>query len=218
MGGISLLVQRYRVSGDPLFTERRVELIALVLTLLLMVQLLYSIGSLALSQQPESKLPSADTLVIGELQRYAVMPLEQSADVKARPVFWEGRRPVNAEGNPPVTAENSTAQKNELDKVSLLGIFGGGDSAGVIALVQGKKKRILLGDKMVGWTLESIGTDHAVFTDSGKSQKLMLIRSNDPVVPVPNTATTSTAKRAEGAKATETAGPSFGANPKPSKD
>ena len=216
MSRVSLLVQRYRVSGDPLFTERRVELVALILTVLLLVQLLYSIASLAFSQQPKSKLPSADTLVIGELARYDVMTPQQSADVKARPVFWETRRPVSAEAKAVKVVEKPKAQKNELDKVRLLGIFGVGDSAGVIALVQGKKKRILQGDKMVGWTLESISTDHVVFTDSGKSQKLMLIRSKDPVAKVATAGSTSNAKRnirEKKAEKAEVQVPTFGGIP-----
>ena len=213
MSRFSSLVQRYRVVGDPLFTERRVELVALMLTVLLLVQLFYSITGLALPQQPKSKLPSADTLVIGELQRYAVMTPQQSADVKARPVFWETRRPLSAELKAPVVAQKPKAKKNELDKVRLLGIFGVGDSAGVIALVQGKKKRILQGDKMVGWTLESISTDHVVFTDSGKTQNVMLIRSKTPVTKAATAAPTNTAKSKKGAKKAEIQVPSFGGSP-----
>jgi hypothetical protein len=101
-------------------------------------------------------------------------------------VFWASRRTIADSVDPlaplaPVA--KSKAKKSELDKIKLLGIFGVGDSSGIIVLVQGDKKRILRGDKLVGWTLESISGGHAAFVSSGRSQNVMLVRSNNPVPP-----------------------------------
>jgi len=191
MSRYSMLLSRYRVSENPLLSERRIELFALVLTLVLILILLFSLARLVVSSHPAPKLPSADSLVGSELRRSGVVSPQQSIEVRARPVFWPSRRPVDAPEEVAKTGK-SKPKKNELDKVKLLGIFGVGDSAGIIALVQGKKKRILKGDKVVGWTLDSIDGDKAVFVDSGQTQNLTLERlaivAREASAPVPNAA------------------------------
>lgn len=179
----SLLLNRYRVSYDPLLTERRIELAALVLSVFLVLQLLYGVARLFIISGPEVILPSADSLIVSELQHAANVSAQQSEDVRARPVFWHSRERV---GGPDgvVAAEKPDAKKGEMNKVKLLGVFGSGDFAGVIVLVKGNKKRLLLGDKVVGWTLDSIDGDQAVFVDSGQSQKLVLERADAASVPV----------------------------------
>ena len=56
----------------------------------------------------------------------------------------------------------------------MLGVFGSGDTAVVIAEVKGKKRRIMLGDTVVGWTLSSVERGEANFVDNGQSQTLAL--------------------------------------------
>jgi len=181
----STLVSRYQVSEDPLLSERRVELLALLLTLVFFLILLFSVASLIISSHPVPKLPSADSLVGSELRRLGVVSPQHSIAVRARPVFWPSRRPVVDAPVEVVKADKPKVKKSELDKVKLLGIFGVGESTGIIALVQGKKKRILQGGKVVGWTLDSIDGDQAVFVESGQVQNLTLERlavvARDPV-------------------------------------
>ncbi len=167
------LVSRYRVAENPLLSERRVELLALVLTLVFILILLFSVVGLLVSAHPPAKLPSADSLVGTELRRSGVVSAQHSNEMRARPVFWPSRLPVDA---PLAVVEEpkSNVKKSALDKVKLLGIFGVGDSTGIIALVEGKKKRILLGDKVVGWSLDSIDRNEAVFVAGGQTQKLTL--------------------------------------------
>ena len=188
MMSFTSVINRYRVSEDPLLSERRVELLALVLTVLLVLMLLFGVSRLLISAHPQPKLPAADSLVANELLSLGVVSPQQSTAVKARPVFWPSRRPVDAPVEVVVEAKPKV-KKSELDKVKLLGIFGVGDSAGIIALVKGAKQRILLGDKVVGWTLESIDRDQAVFTESGQSQHLTLerraIAAKEPSSPAP---------------------------------
>ena len=71
-------------------------------------------------------------------------------------------------------AQEEAAQAGELAKIKVLGIFGGGQSAGVIALVNDKKRRILLNDEAMGWTLQSVEPDRAVFINNGKTQEVQL--------------------------------------------
>ena len=209
--GVGVLMSRYRSSNDPLLTERRIELVAVILTVIFILQLFYGVIRLFISVQPESVLPAPDTLVVSELKRYGVVLDEHSAELRARPLFWASRRSSGDSVGQVAAVTKSKANKSELDKIKLLGIFGVGDSAGIIALVQGDKKRILLGDKMVGWTLESISGGHAVFTNGGRSQNVILARSNNPVAPPTKPAAPATS--AIPAPIITSAGLSFGADP-----
>jgi hypothetical protein len=178
VAGISQIISRFRASSDPLRSERKVELAALVLTIVLIVQVVYGVVSLSLSSQPSPILPSPDSLQVGTLQGAGLVTAQQSNELRARPVFWPTRRPVSEELTATVVSKKpQSAIKNELDGVKVLGVIGSGESAVVIVLVKGKKKRILLGDKVVGWTLESAQNSEAVFADSGRSQTLKLKRT-----------------------------------------
>jgi hypothetical protein len=174
MAGIRQIISRFRVSSDPLRSERKVELAALMLTIVLIVQVVHGVVSLYLTSQPSPILPSPDSLQIGVLHGTGVVTAQQSNELRARPVFWSTRRPVSGESSVAVATKPQSATKNELDTVKVLGVIGSGEAAVVIALVKGKKKRILLGDKVVGWTLESTHNGEAVFTGSGRSQTLKL--------------------------------------------
>lgn len=177
MAGISQILSRFRGTSDPLRSERKVELVAIVLTILLIVQVIYGVVSLSLNAQPNPILPSPDSLQVGALQGAGHVTAQQSNELRARPVFWPTRRPVSEDPTAAVESKPQSAKKNELDAVKVMGVIGSGESAVVIALVKGKKKRILLGDKVVGWTLASTRNGEAVFTAYGKSQTLKLKHS-----------------------------------------
>jgi type II secretory pathway component PulC len=70
--------------------------------------------------------------------------------------------------------EDQSTAATSLDEVQLVGIFGAGDSAGIITLAKGKKQRILLGEDIEGWTLDDIKPDRAVFKDRGQTHEVML--------------------------------------------
>ena len=178
MAGLSSLMNRYRESANPLLSERRVELVAVILTGTIVALLLVGVVGLTISSRPDAIQPTADSLLVGELPVAGVVSPELSIRVRARPLFWPSRRPVLVFGAPENTTQAvGAAAPSALDKVELRGIFGGGDSAGIIALVKGKKKRVMLGDKVVGWKLDSIDGDSVTFVDKGKSKRLSLART-----------------------------------------
>jgi len=179
MNALHAMLSRYRVSTDPLYTERRVELAAAILSVVLLLLLLYTVLRLVLNAEPVAILPAPDTLQVGELQRLGMVSPVQSDELRARPVFWPSRRPVVEASNGAATVAKipKAKQKNELDKVTVLGVFGSGETAVVIAQVEGKKRRIMLGDKVVGWTLKSVERGTAEFVDAGRSATLALDRT-----------------------------------------
>jgi hypothetical protein len=72
-------------------------------------------------------------------------------------------------------AEESNAKQQELEGIKLVGVFGEGDSAGIIARVKDKVRRIRLGEELAGWRLESVGRNEAVITNGSRQEKVILL-------------------------------------------
>ena len=169
----SFLRERYTVNSDPLRSERRIELALLVLVLLFCLQLVYSLARLAITPSPDAVAPAEDALRFGSLQHGRVVVQGESDEIRARPLFWPSRRPQDAP-DAETEAETETVAAEELKGVKLQGVFGSGETAGVITLVKGKKQRILLGEQLQGWTLDSVSPNRVMLTSGGRSQELVL--------------------------------------------
>ncbi len=57
---------RYRETANPLLSERRIELVAVALTVVLLVQVLYSILRLSNLSEPESIAPALDVMIASD--------------------------------------------------------------------------------------------------------------------------------------------------------
>jgi hypothetical protein len=168
------LSARYRHVYDPLLTERRVELAALAFTLSLLMVLIYLSLRLTFLSEPEARLPAAGSLEVASANPGEVVTADMRNQIISRPIFFPSRRPLQAVLAPPVVVDQAAASKNELAKVKLLGVFGGGDTAGVILLVEGKKQRLLIGESVKKWKLKSVDLNEAKFSSGGKQETLVL--------------------------------------------
>ena len=202
----SLLPARYKVATEPLRTQRNIELFAVILVLVLCLQLLYSGARLALRSLPDAVSPAPDALMVKKLQPLGKVSVEQSAEVLARPLFWQSRRPQDAQAVGQVKKNVAPDNTKGLQKVRLLGVFGGAETAGMIVAVKGGQRRILLGEEIEGWTLESVESNQAVLSADGRQQSLQLKTVSVPVAsdpPAPEaqaeTKAKSTAQSAGGA-------------------
>ena len=166
------LPQRYRVTDNPLKTERRVELVVAALLALLLLWLLLGLLRQGLMTGPASLPPAADSLMVEALQLEPPLTVEAASDVLARPLFWEGRRPLA-----PVVAVVSKPKPKapgKLEGVTLHGVYGEGDSLGLIATVDGKLSRISKGSPVKGWQLEGYNDGVAEFISGGRRATLPL--------------------------------------------
>ncbi len=172
---LGTLRSRYQVTGDPLQVERRVELLAVAVTLLLLLQILYSVLRLGFLSEPEAIAPALDNVAERAIRVPEPIDPALSEAIRSRPLFWAGRRPLEASKEPPKEVVKAPPDAGgDLSKVQLVGIFGVGDSAGIITLVEDKKRRILVGEKIEGWTLDKVERDRAVLSDKERRQLLML--------------------------------------------
>ena len=73
-----------------------------------------------------------------------------------------------------VAPPGSAAKTKKLSGVKLLGVFGGETGSGVIVRSKDKQQRVLLGETLDGWVLESIDVDKVIFSNEGQQQELAL--------------------------------------------
>ena len=171
------LVNRYRLADDPLQTERRIELVVLLLFLLLLLQIAYGATRLAILAPPEPILPARDSLQVMSSIPLDVLTAEQRMEIRNRPLLWPGRRPV--EDVVPLPEPVADQPKRlEFKDIKLRGVFGVGESVGIIALVKGKPQRIWLGQEVNGWRLESVENQEAVFVAGSQREQIVLQPTN----------------------------------------
>jgi hypothetical protein len=161
---------RYRVRVNPLLAERRIEFVILLLGLLLILQLVYGGAYLALLSTPDVVLPAADSLQVASSQPRKTITSQQSNEIRDRPLLWAARRPFVASS---VSAAESP-KPAQFKGFKLVGLFGTGDSAGVIATSKGKTRRLGIGEILDEWTLESVGVNEAVFSSGSRQETLVL--------------------------------------------
>lgn len=183
MISLNSLVSRYRESENPLRTERRLELAAVVLFL---VWLLWaSVGGLLhmFTGAPEPIEPAQGALKVGTLTLDAPLDEPGSAAILARPLFWNSRRPLEAK--PEIVEEPVVKAKpapKKLEGVELHGVFGTGDNLGLIATIDGRMGRIRPGDLVKGWRLLGYEGGVANFESGGTTRTLRLELTTPSVV------------------------------------
>ena len=173
------LLGRYQGLSDPLRAERMVELVVLVLLGLLVLQLLWGGYRALVPSIPESVRPARDSLSVSEISGLAVVSPEQRAQIRQRPLFWASRaplppaEPVKAKPDPDAA---KAAKPGKIENVKLAGVFGAAETVGIIIISKGKKRRVMVGEEINGWTLQAVGETSADFNASGKQASLALKR------------------------------------------
>ena len=163
--------ERYRVALNPLLTERRIELVALLLLLFLVLQLIYGGSRLALLSNPKAILPAADSLRVSDTHSQQRITMEQRSEIRDRPLLWPARRPFVA---PAVVPNVKAPDPKPFEGFQLVGLFGTGDDVGTIVSLKGKAQRLRLGEKIGDWKLESVGINEVVFSSGSQQQTLVL--------------------------------------------
>lgn len=173
---LDALTARFRVQHEPQRTERRVELATLALALLLLVQLAWLLLRMLLPPAPTPIEPTDASLTVADRIAGRLLDTAGSAELRERPLFWEGRRPLDDMG--PLEPEVAEEKVSRLQGIKLLGIFGVGEVGGIIVRFDGKQQRLAVGEEIKGWTLQSMDTDGATLSSASNGiERLALERS-----------------------------------------
>ncbi|MCX2972158.1 hypothetical protein EYC87_00980 [Halieaceae bacterium IMCC8485] len=167
---------RYQGLSDPLRTERRVELIVLIFLVLLLLQFGWGSYRALFPPIPDPVRPMRDSLQVANVQGLSVVSPEQRAQIRQRPLFWASRAPVVLEPvkPEPEPKKANTAKPGKIENVKLAGVFGGGDTGGVIVISKGKKRRLAVGEELDGWKLQSVEAFSANFGSGDQQATLAL--------------------------------------------
>ena len=169
--GWPMVRDRYRVKVNPLLTERRIELAILLLFLLLILQLVYGASRLALLSTPKVVSPAADSLQVSEILSQQRITMDQRNEIRDRPLLWAARRPFVAPVFVPVV---KAPERKPFKGFQLVGLFGNGDSVGVIVSLKDKTQRMRPGETFGEWKLKSVGANDAVFISGSQEETLVL--------------------------------------------
>jgi len=191
------LLQRYRGQVDPLRSERAAELAVLVLLGLLVLQLLWGAYRGIFPDIPEPVSPTAEALEVQPLNATVDVSPELRNEIRQRPLFWATRRPVDPVAPLATATAEAKAEQKQAAKIAgleLAGVFGAGESAGIIVLAKekNKKHRVMVNEEIRGWTLESVSSTEAVLSSNGRQATLALQRG-DIWVPSQDAASSSPA-------------------------
>jgi hypothetical protein len=144
--------------------EHRLKNAVYAVTGLLLVLAVWGGGRLLFLSEPEPVAPAAASLQVDAVN-YPESSVEANDEIVERPLFWQGRRPPESKVLIEVVDDNADAAADagkELDKIKLLGVYGG-DTPGVIILYEGKQQRVALNESIAGWTLLDVIPDGAMF-------------------------------------------------------
>jgi hypothetical protein len=100
-----------------------------------------------------------------------------------RPLFAPTRRPP-----PPPQAAASGPAVEPLPDIRLLGLYGGGGAGGAIASVDGKVRRLRVGEAIAGWSLKEVRGKELVLARGDETRSIELKRSTGAEPPPAATA------------------------------
>lgn len=168
--------------------------LALLLTVVVLLQALWSAFALRRIAAPEPIAPAQSSLRASDLA-YADIDPSQADAIRARPLFWEGRAPfvyTAVETEDEVVANHS--DNNAIKGVQLLGVYGSGPSSGIIVRHKNKRSRMRMGDKIGDWEFTMMSADGAIFESGDEIRTLDLTH----VVPPAKNAKQRRTQRAAG--------------------
>ena len=120
---------------------------------------------------PERTAVVGDTLALAEPDSVG-----SSDGFVDRPLFLTSRRPAVSPAEAPELGQSQTVYEDaaeQIEGVTLLGIFSSSDASGVIVSEKGVgHRRIFEGDQLQGWELVGVESRGAVFSGAGKTARL----------------------------------------------
>ncbi len=89
-----------------------------------------------------------------------------------RPLFSSTRRPP-----PPPPPPTPEAPPDVLGSATLVGVYQAEGTTGIIAMVDGKSRRIRVNEMLGSWRLRAVGERSVVFENGGATRELLLARA-----------------------------------------
>ena len=167
MSLINTIRDRYKTEAEPQRSERRLELVLLALILLVALQVLWWFFAFMANVTVPPVAPAHDSMRVVDVNITGAITAPQSLQLQSRPLFWASRRP-DASAAPPVKAEPGNKKPaRRLEDLQVAGAVGAGDQGKAIIVYKDKLLRLGIGDKVAGWSLQSVSLGEVVFVSAG---------------------------------------------------
>lgn len=155
-------------------TELQLRKIALGLTAVILLQLVWSGARLLLLTDPEPVLPAAASLQVDDLNFGAALDEDLSQDIVSRPIFWQGRAAYTAAAESGDSGKQEKPRNSDINGVTLLGVYSVGDVPGVIVSYKEERHRLQPDESIAGWKFTSLNGNAAIFTYDSDIRELSL--------------------------------------------
>ncbi|EED31010.1 conserved hypothetical protein [gamma proteobacterium NOR5-3] len=164
---IDRLQSRYRVDANPERSERRLELVVIALLLVVLLQVLWWMFGRLGSVGVTAVAPAKDSLSVVDTRVTGAITAPQSLQLQSRPLFWASRRPEAKAPPPQKTKPGNNKPARRLEDLQVAGAVGAGDQGKAIIIYKDKLMRLGIGDKVGGWSLQSVSLGEVVFVSAG---------------------------------------------------
>ena len=164
--------------------ELQLRKIALAVTAVVILQLMWGGARLLLVSSPEPILPTESSLQVDDIRFGAVAGEDLAQAIVARPVFWQGRQAYTPAADGGDSEKPEKAPRNsEIDGVALQGVYQAGSKSGVIVSYKDERQRLQPDEAVAGWTFSKLNGNGATFTYGGAIKVLLLEHARS--VPAP---------------------------------
>ncbi|EAQ98316.1 hypothetical protein [Congregibacter litoralis] len=163
---IATIRDRYVDQAEPQRSERRLELVVIVMVLLIALQGVgWYLMHLSKVKVP-AVAPADDSLRVIAVNAPQAITAPQSMQLQARPLFWASRRPnANVAVQPSPDASGKPARR--LEGLQVAGAVGAGEEGKAIVIYKDKLMRLGIGDRVAGWSLQSVSLGEVIFVSAG---------------------------------------------------
>ena len=153
-----------------------IQRVALVLSVVLLLQVLWLLVQWMTHSAPDPVLPSESAFEVSGVDTSArFLDPNSGVSLVSKPLFWPGREPyVPPEGMDEAFVTDTAASDSALRETRLLGVYAAGDREGAILLHKGQRLRLMVGETIDGWELGAVGSDEASFSSGRESLSLVL--------------------------------------------
>jgi hypothetical protein len=167
-------------------TELQLRKMAIVLTAVVLLQVVWTGISLLLLSDPEPIVPAEASLRVEDIRYGMGLNQESPQDMVSRPVFWQGRQayvpPVDPVDDPvEPRAPKETSASTAIDDVVLLGVYVGTESSGIVVSYKEEQRRLRPDESIEDWKFTMLSADTAVF-ESGAERRVLNLEHAVPKV------------------------------------
>lgn len=167
MSVIDRVRHRYQGAAEPQRSERRFELILLVLILVVSLQVLWWVFVRMGNVSVAAVAPAEDSMRVIDAQATGAITASESQQLQSRPVFWASRRPDAKAAAPQQATPGNKKPARRLEDLQVAGALGAGEQGKAIIIYKDKLMRLGIGDKVAGWSLQSVSLGEVVFVSAG---------------------------------------------------